>query len=92
MARTTVLTALLTILSFICCRMANAAAPVTVMNPGNGFSFIGCYNELQNSRALADATLLSSQEAMTVEVCAQFCQSYTFMGVEYGTECEHLIR
>ncbi|KAK4983101.1 hypothetical protein LTR66_008958 [Elasticomyces elasticus] len=24
---------------------------------------------------------------MTVELCAQFCSGYTFMGVEYGSEC-----
>lgn len=95
MARTTFVTAVSVLVLFS--NTANAqSSPVTIQNPGFGFSYIGCYNEVTNPRALPDAELLSSQQAMTVETCAQFCQSYTFMGVEYGSECgcpvaEHIL-
>lgn len=62
--------------------------PVTVIDPGYGFSFIGCYNDLPNSRALSDKES-DGQTTMTVEFCAQFCQGYNYMGVEFGYQCEY---
>ena len=61
--------------------------PVTVLDPGYGFSFIGCHNDMANSRALSGAES-DSQTTMTVEFCAQFCQGYNYMGVEFGNQCE----
>lgn len=89
MARITVSTITSTILILLI-NMATAQSPQTVTNPGFNFSYIGCYRELENSRALAGDSLLGpagSNPEMTVEICAQFCSGYTFMGVEYSSEC-----
>ena len=88
MARLTVFSVILALSSFLDFSiLVLAQQPQTVLNPGYGFSFIGCYNEVPNSRALTAAKLTSAQTNMTVEVCAQFCSSYTFFGVEYASEC-----
>jgi hypothetical protein len=59
------------------------------------YAYLGCYNETTsitiagNVRALADGTMESLLESMTVEACAAFCLSggYVFAGLEYAQEC-----
>lgn len=64
------------------------SGPVVVQTAGL-FSYLGCYTEatqgralsgLQNPQGVAGATL-------TVETCAAACKAYTYMGVEYSGEC-----
>ena len=57
--------------------------PIVVQSVGN-YAFQGCYNEATNSRALTGASFVSN--VMTVEMCATNCASYTWFGVEFGTE------
>ncbi|KAI4228127.1 MAG: hypothetical protein L6R36_001907, partial [Xanthoria steineri] len=54
-------------------------------SPSSSFAYRGCYSEGTSGRALSDASTVSS--TMTVEKCAAFCQGYTYMGIEYGSEC-----
>lgn len=58
--------------------------PVAVPSAG-GFAYQGCYTEATNGRALGDAT--TAYDGMTVEKCAAFCSSYTYMALEYMSEC-----
>ena len=58
--------------------------PVTVQSAGN-FNYTGCYTEATTGRALSGSTL--ANDAMTVEKCAGFCSAYTYMGIEYASEC-----
>lgn len=61
-----------------------ASGPSSISTAGN-FFFAGCYSEGTNGRALADKTTAAG--TMTVEICAAFCSGYSYMGVEYSTEC-----
>ncbi len=54
------------------------------VNVANGADFRP-QEELVNSRALAEASYIGDD--VTVDFCASFCSSYTFMGVEFGSEC-----
>ncbi|KAI4121620.1 MAG: hypothetical protein LQ338_006265 [Usnochroma carphineum] len=56
-----------------------------VVQTASSFAFQGCYSEGTNGRALAATSTVSG--AMTVEICAAFCKGYTYMGVEYSSEC-----
>ncbi|KAL8936038.1 MAG: hypothetical protein Q9216_005133 [Gyalolechia sp. 2 TL-2023] len=58
--------------------------PSAVPSAG-GFAYQGCYTEATNGRALGDAT--TAYDGMTVEKCAAFCSSYTYMALEYMSEC-----
>jgi hypothetical protein len=55
--------------------------PVTVSN----YSWFGCRTEATGVRALSSKTLVDDD--MTLEVCATFCEGYTYFGTEYGAEC-----
>ncbi|MCJ1369596.1 hypothetical protein MMC20_000808 [Loxospora ochrophaea] len=57
--------------------------PVVASVPG--YSFLGCYTESQNGRALSSST--SVKNTMTVELCAQIMSQYTYFATEYGSEC-----
>ena len=53
------------------------------------YSWIGCYTEATNSRALTGASDIN-YETMTIQICEAFCSSpvqYTYFGVEYAGEC-----
>lgn len=54
------------------------------------YSFIGCYTEATNGRALTGANPLYDYTAMTLEECGTYCSasSFTYFGVEYGGECK----
>ena len=58
--------------------------PVTVGN-FSGWSYLGCYSEATNMRALSDASFVSS--TINVQTCAQKCAGASFFGVEYSREC-----
>ncbi|MCJ1427052.1 hypothetical protein MMC29_004955 [Sticta canariensis] len=61
-----------------------STGPIAVQSAGN-FNFTGCYTEATTGRALTGSTLANND--MTVEKCAAFCAAYTYMGIEYASEC-----
>ncbi|KAL9044249.1 MAG: hypothetical protein Q9214_002599 [Letrouitia sp. 1 TL-2023] len=60
------------------------SGPIAVPKAGK-FTYQGCYTEGTNTRALADVN--TATNSMTVEQCASFCSAYTYMAVEYSSEC-----
>ncbi|EMD67463.1 hypothetical protein COCSADRAFT_34263 [Bipolaris sorokiniana ND90Pr] len=50
----------------------------------NNYRYVGCYED-NNSRVLAKHSKRDTN--MTPEMCASFCQDYTYFGVEVGWEC-----
>ena len=65
---------------------ASATGPVTVGN-FTGWSYLGCYSEATNGRALSDLQNPISGTAVTVPACATACSAYSNFGVEYSGEC-----
>jgi len=63
---------------------SQTTGPVAVPKAGS-FALQGCYTEINNGRALSATSFANN--SMTVEACAAFCSAYTYMGVEYSTEC-----
>jgi hypothetical protein len=61
-----------------------ATGPISVPSAG-AFAFRGCLTEGSAGRALAATSTNSG--SMTIAMCAAFCSSYQFMGVEYSSEC-----
>jgi hypothetical protein len=63
-----------------------APRPGTVL-PG-GWSYVGCYKDNVNDRALS-ADGYTDPTGMSEGSCMVYCQSkgYNFAGIEYGTEC-----
>ena len=50
------------------------------------WDFQGCYLETDNGgRALTGKFL--ADDDMSLEMCADFCDGFTYFGVEYGREC-----
>ncbi|KAH8797370.1 putative glyoxal oxidase precursor [Xylogone sp. PMI_703] len=64
-----------------------SAIPVgpTIVPSTDSFNYLGCYTEGTNDRALAATFFLSDNN--TVQLCAQECSEYTYIGLEYGREC-----
>ncbi|KAJ9154856.1 LysM domain-containingprotein [Pleurostoma richardsiae] len=63
----------------------------SAVSPGQGpeATYVGCYTEATDARALASASYVDSA-IMTVEVCEKFCfvtNTYSMAGIEYGGEC-----
>ncbi|KAK4214780.1 WSC domain-containing protein [Rhypophila decipiens] len=52
---------------------------------GGSSKRIGCVTEAQGGRTLGSAATAS--DAMTLEICDNFCAGYPLWGVEYGREC-----
>lgn len=48
------------------------------------FTRLGCFTDVPQ-RTLAATS--KADDNMTVEVCAEYCSSYQYFGVEYGREC-----
>ena len=48
------------------------------------FTRLGCYTDVPQ-RALTGG--FKGDDAMTVEMCAEYCSPYQYFGVEYGREC-----
>ncbi|KAF2668728.1 heme peroxidase [Microthyrium microscopicum] len=67
--------------------LIDAVIPTTPVNPTiPGYTYAGCYPDSAGSRLL-NATFYYDSSAMTVESCAEFCESYNYFGTEYGQEC-----
>ena len=62
----------------------SATGPISVQTAGS-FAYQGCLTEGTSGRALASTSTTSG--SMTVAMCAAFCSSYNYMGVEYSSEC-----
>lgn len=60
--------------------------PFVVQTVG-AYSYLGCYTEATNGRALSGLQNPESGAGNTVEACAAACSKYTYFGVEYGSEC-----
>ena len=61
--------------------------PVTVQSL-SGWSYLACYTEGTNTRALTDLQNPIPGQNVTIEACAAACAKYTYFGVEYSSECE----
>ncbi|KAH0287144.1 WSC domain-containing protein, partial [Aureobasidium sp. EXF-3399] len=53
--------------------------------PLSGYTYMGCFNETHDRRALNGNGRASSSN--TLESCAAFCSGFQFFGTEYGSEC-----
>ncbi len=53
------------------------------------YYFQGCITEGNGARALSSSSTVN--DAMTLEVCATFCDGYQYFGAEYGRECEYCL-
>ncbi|KAK3896349.1 WSC domain-containing protein, partial [Staphylotrichum tortipilum] len=64
------------------------AQPVPPSHPPTvgGFGFVGCMTELPAGRTL-DAAAVLPDDNMTLEMCAAYCATYAYFGVEFGREC-----
>lgn len=51
----------------------------------DGHPWYGCMTEATDARALSGQT--TATDTLTLELCAEFCNGYTYFGVEYGREC-----
>ncbi|KAI9756906.1 MAG: hypothetical protein M4579_003660 [Chaenotheca gracillima] len=56
-----------------------------IVNQAGPYIYQGCYTEATDARALIGNESYST--LMTIEMCASNCPGWTYMGVEYGTEC-----
>ncbi|KAK2608301.1 hypothetical protein N8I77_006919 [Diaporthe amygdali] len=63
-------------------RSANCGAP----SPFPPALPLGCYSEGPDGRALPDF-FLEDDVRMTIDKCANLCMNYTFLGLEYGSQC-----
>lgn len=55
-----------------------------------GFEFLACYQDDQANRILAGATeydVPGGPLSVTAESCADFCDDYTYFGLEFGGQC-----
>lgn len=62
-----------------------SSTSISADTKAGSFTYQGCYTEGRNARALSIAFTASGD--MTVKKCAAFCVGYSYMGVEYSTEC-----
>jgi hypothetical protein len=66
----------------------NIGGPFTV-NATGSYSFLGCYSEGTNGRALTGEAPAAPSSGGSVEYCAGQCAAgnFEYMGVEYSNEC-----
>lgn len=64
--------------------LSNWTAP-TIPKTVGFYTYAGCYTEATNKRALGSAKKVD-YASMTVEICAEFCKSYSMFGLEYSGE------
>ncbi|RDL34419.1 Uncharacterized protein BP5553_07547 [Venustampulla echinocandica] len=57
----------------------------TIVPSADSYSYLGCYTEATNTRALSSAFYPSDNN--TITMCAKSCSAYTYFGTEYGREC-----
>ncbi len=60
--------------------------PITVQTL-TGWTYLGCYSEATNSRALTGLGNPAAAVPVTVESCSAACSQYVYFGVEYSGEC-----
>lgn len=60
--------------------------PITVQTLAR-WTYLGCYSEATNSRALTGLGNPAAAVPVTVESCSAACSKYTYFGVEYSGEC-----
>jgi hypothetical protein len=51
----------------------------------SGYTYLGCYNETHDRRALNRKQ--GGGSSNTLNSCASFCLGYNYFGVEFGSEC-----
>lgn len=56
----------------------------SVVQYADGFQYLGCYTEAADGRALDDLENPVPGAVLTVELCADACTGFQYMGVEYG--------
>ncbi|KAH8594282.1 WSC domain-containing protein [Bisporella sp. PMI_857] len=65
------------------------AAAVPLDFPPLGWTYLDCFTEATNTRALSEDSYFS--DGLTVQKCADYCSRnrvyYMYFGVEYGREC-----
>lgn len=61
--------------------------PATVTKLG-GYSYLGCYSEGTNVRAINDLANPIAADSVSIESCASACAGYKYFGVEYSQECK----
>lgn len=66
--------------------IATPTATLGVVPTVGPYSFVGCWTEGTDVRALSDDSY--ADDSMTLESCASFCSGYVYFGTEYGDECE----
>ena len=59
----------------------------SVVPAADGFTYIGCYTEGTNGRALSGLANPAGGSTLTVSLCAAACKGFAFMGLEYSGEC-----
>lgn len=64
-----------------------ATSGPSVVPSASGFSYLGCYTEATNGRALSGLENPVGGSTLTVALCAAACKGYAFMGLEYSGEC-----
>jgi len=69
---------------------ATATPTLTHKQTVGAYSYLGCYTEATNIRALSSASFYN-YTGMTIEQCSSDCSGYSYFGVEYGGECELLL-
>ena len=60
--------------------------PITVTQLA-GYTYLGCYSEATQGRALSDKQNPIAGALVSVESCKTACAAYTYFGVEYSGEC-----
>lgn len=60
--------------------------PTTVQN-STAFSYLGCYSDSVQARALTGLANPGDSTKNSVEACSLGCAGYTYFGVEYSAEC-----
>ncbi|KAF8437730.1 WSC domain-containing protein [Terfezia claveryi] len=56
-----------------------------IVQSTKNFTYQGCYSEATGGRALTGKSISSVN--VNVQFCADYCEAYTYFGVEYGREC-----
>lgn len=59
----------------------------SVVPTAGAFSYLGCYTEATNGRALSGLMNPVPGATLTIESCAAACGEYSYFGTEYSGEC-----
>ncbi|KAK3079653.1 hypothetical protein LTS18_004221 [Coniosporium uncinatum] len=65
---------------------ATAAPTVTSISDLSNYTYVGCFNETHDRRAL-NGLAANGGSKNTLNSCAASCLGYNYFGVEYGSEC-----